>query len=192
MVDPHLIVPARVLWVLTATYIANATATIPRGRGPAMDLGRLWPGDGRRLLGPSKTWAGFWFGSLFALPFGLLQAYLILIAPPDLAIVPRFGPSVLGSVPVVLLLTLGGMTGDAFGSFLKRRLGRPSGARTLLLDQLPFVLLPIGVGVLVFPAVFLPTFASLEAVAWLLVFTLGLHALFNYVGYWVGWKKVPW
>lgn len=192
MVDPHVQIAADVLWVLLPALIANATATIPRGRGPPMDLGRTWPGDGRRVLGSSKTWSGFWFGTLFAMPFGLLEAYLILIAPPDLAIVPRFGPTVLAAVPVVFLLAAGAMSGDAVGSFIKRRLGRDSGARTLLLDQLPFVLLPIGIGIVVFPAVFVTTFDSLEAVAWLLIYTLGLHALFNYIGYWVGLKKVPW
>ncbi|HEV2231468.1 MAG TPA: CDP-archaeol synthase [Thermoplasmata archaeon] len=192
MVDPHLLVPARVLWVLTTAYIANATATLPRGRGPPMDLGRNWPWDGRRLLGPSKTWAGFLFGPTFAVPFGLLQAYLILIAPPDLALVPQFGVSVLASLPLVLTLGFGALSGDAIGSFVKRRLGRESGARTWALDQLPFILLPVGIGLVAFPAVFVPTFASLEALGWLVVFTLGLHVAFNYIGYWAGWKKVPW
>lgn len=193
MVDPHLKVAADVLWVLLPALVANATATLPRGRGPKMDLGRSWSRDGRRILGDSKTWSGFWFGALvISVPVGLLEAWLILIAPPDLAIVPQFGPSVLGSIPVVLLLTVGAMSGDAVGSFVKRRLGRPSGARTLLLDQLPFVLLPIGVGLVGFPSVFVPTFVSVEGVLWLLVYTLGLHALFNYIGYWAGLKKVPW
>jgi CDP-2,3-bis-(O-geranylgeranyl)-sn-glycerol synthase len=192
VVDPHLKVAADVLWVLLPAMIANATATIPRGSGPPMDFGRVWSRDGRRLLGSSKTWSGFWFGTFFAIPFGLLEAYLILIAPPDLAIVPEYGATVLAAFPVVFLLTAGAMTGDALGSFVKRRLGRESGARTLLLDQLPFVLVPIAVGVVVFPSVFVTTFGSIEAVVWLLVYTLGLHALFNYIGYWAGLKKVPW
>jgi CDP-2,3-bis-(O-geranylgeranyl)-sn-glycerol synthase len=192
VVDPHLQVAADVLWVLLPALIANATATLPRGRGPPMDFGRTWPWDGRRVFGNSKTWSGFWFGTLFAIPFGLLEACLILIAPPDLAIVPSYGPTVLASLPVVVLLSAGAMSGDALGSFLKRRLGRPSGARTLLLDQLPFVLLPIGLGILLYPSVFWSTFGSLEAAGWLLVYTLGLHAAFNYVGYWAGLKKVPW
>lgn len=192
MVDPHLKVAIDVLWVLLPAMIANATATLPKGRGPAMDFGRLWTQDGRRILGTSKTWSGFWFGTFFAVPFGLLEAYLILIAPPSLAIVPSYGPTVVAAIPLVLLLSAGAMTGDALGSFVKRRLGRESGARTLLLDQLPFVLLPVGVGLLVYPSVFVPTFLSLEALVWLLVYTLGLHAAFNYVGYWAGLKKVPW
>jgi CDP-2,3-bis-(O-geranylgeranyl)-sn-glycerol synthase len=181
-----------VLWVLLPAYVANAIATVPRGRGPPMDFGRVWPRDGRRILGPSKTWSGFLFAGFVALPVGLLEAWLILLAPPNLQLVPRLAPSVLAAVPVVVILTFGAMTGDALGSFLKRRLDRPSGARTIFLDQLPFVLVPIAIGAVVYPGLFVGTFASWEAVLWLLVYTLGLHAAFNYVGYWVGLKKVPW
>jgi CDP-2,3-bis-(O-geranylgeranyl)-sn-glycerol synthase len=191
MYSEHLLVPVRVLWVLIPAYIANAAATFPRGYGPAMDLGRTFR-DGRRWLGPSKTWSGFLIGVLFPLPFGLLMAWLILIAPPSLAIVPRFAPTVLGALPVLLLLTVGAMAGDALGSFIKRRLGRQSGSRTIVLDQLPFVLVPILLGILVFPGIFVPTFVSLEALLWVLVFTFGLHSGFNWVGYWTGAKKVPW
>jgi CDP-2,3-bis-(O-geranylgeranyl)-sn-glycerol synthase len=157
-----------------------------------MDLGRSWPGDGRRLLGPSKTWSGFLVGASLAIPFGLLEAALILAAPPNLRLVPRWGPSLAASLPIVALVSYGAMAGDALGSFLKRRLGRPSGARTLLVDQLPFVLLPIALGALVDPGLFVTAFGNWEAVLWLLVFTLGLHAAFNQVGFHAGLKKVPW
>lgn len=192
MVDPHLVVPARVLWVLIPPYIASATATFPRGRGPPMDFGRTWPWDGRRIFGPSKSWSGFIFGCLFALPFGLLEAWLILLAPPNLAIVPQYASTVAGAIPLVLLLVVGAMTGDALGSFVKRRLNLGSGARAPLLDQLPFVAVPILLGALVYPSVFVPTFFSLEALFWLLVFTLGLHTAFNWVGHAAGLKQVPW
>ena len=182
----------QVLWLLLPAYVANATATLPRGWGPPMDGGRLWRGDGRRILGPSKSWSGFLAGGLAAIPVGLLEAWLILIAPPNLQLVPQLGPSVLAAVPVVVILGFGAMTGDAFGSFLKRRAGRESGARTLLLDQLPFVLVPIALGVAFYPSLFLGVFDSWEAVLWLLVYTLGLHAAFNWVGYKAGLKKVPW
>jgi len=181
-----------VLWVLTPAYIANALATLPRGRGPPMDLGRVWAGDGRRVLGPSKTWSGFLAGGFGAIPFGLIEAWAILAAPPNWKLVPVLAPSVLAAVPVVALLTFGAMTGDAFGSFLKRRLGRESGTRTLLLDQLPFVLVPIGLGFVAYPSVFVPVFVSGWGILWLLFFTLGLHTLFNWIGYKAGLKKVPW
>jgi CDP-2,3-bis-(O-geranylgeranyl)-sn-glycerol synthase len=181
-----------VLWVLLPTYVASALATVPRGRGPPMDFGRTWPGDGRRVLGPSKTWSGFLFGALAAMPVGGLEAWLILLAPPNLALVPKLAPSVLAAVPVVALLTFGGMAGDAFGSFLKRRIGRASGARSFGLDQLPLVLVPIAIGIGVYPSLFLGVFANWEGIFWLLVYTLGLHTVFNWVGYKAGLKKVPW
>jgi len=157
-----------------------------------MDLGRVWAGDGRRVLGPSKTWSGFLAGGFGAIPFGLIEAWAILAAPPNWKLVPVLAPSVLAAVPVVALLTFGAMTGDAFGSFLKRRLGRESGTRTLLLDQLPFVLVPIGLGFVAYPSVFVPVFVSGWGILWLLFFTLGLHTLFNWIGYKAGLKKVPW
>jgi CDP-2,3-bis-(O-geranylgeranyl)-sn-glycerol synthase len=192
VLDPFWASALAVLWVLLPAYVANALATLPRGRGPPMDFGRSWARDGRRVLGPSKTWSGFLFAGFAAMPVGLLEAWLILLAPPSLALVPRFAPSVLDAVPVVAILTFGAMSGDALGSFIKRRLGRTSGARTILLDQMPFVLVPIAVGAVLYPGLFVGTFATLPAVFWLLVYTLGLHALFNYIGYWVGLKKVPW
>jgi len=181
-----------VLWVLLPAYVANAIATIPGGRGPPMDFGRTWARDARRILGTSKTWSGFLFGGFVAMPVGLLEAWLILLAPPNLALVPRLAATVAAAVPVVALLTFGAMSGDALGSFVKRRLGRPSGARTLLLDQLPFVLVPIALGFALYPSLFVPVFVSWEGVLWLLVYTLGLHAFFNWIGYKAGLKKVPW
>ena len=192
MVDPHLLVPARVLWVLLCAYVANATATLSRGNGPAMDLGRTWPWDGRRILGASKTWAGFWIGIAVAIPCGLVEAGLINIAPSDLRLVPGYGPTVDAAFPVLFLLSSGAMIGDALGSFVKRRFARESGARTLLLDQLPFVLVPIGLGLLAFPGIFVPTFVNWEAILWVLLFTLGFHAAFNWIGFRLHLKKVPW
>jgi CDP-2,3-bis-(O-geranylgeranyl)-sn-glycerol synthase len=192
LVDPLFLVAAGVLWVLLPAFIANATATLPRGRGPPMDFGRTWRRDGRRILGGSKTWSGFLFGSLFPLWVGLLQEWLVLIAPPSLKVVPAFAATLFGAVPVVLLLSMGALTGDALGSFVKRRLDIPPGGRAHGLDQLLFVAVPVGFGLLLYPTVFVATFFSVEAVLWTLLFTVGLHVAFNYVGYWTGLKKVPW
>lgn len=192
MLAPILQSAISVLWLLLPTYVANAVATLPRGRGPPMDFGRTWPPDGRRIFGPSKTWSGFFFAGFLAIPVVLLEAWLVLIAPPNWRLVPTLAPTVLDALPLAVLLTFGAMTGDALGSFVKRRLGRESGARTILLDQLPFVLVPIALGFAFYPSLFLEVFWSWEAVLWVLVYTLGLHAAFNWVGYKVGLKKVPW
>ncbi|MCI4353454.1 MAG: CDP-archaeol synthase [Thermoplasmata archaeon] len=191
MVDPHLGVLIQVLWVLTPVYAANALATLPKGRGPSMDLGRNWS-DGRRILGGSKTWSGFLFGTFAALPIALLQAWLILIAPPNLQLVPHYGSTVAAAIPVAFLLTGGALAGDAIGSFLKRRLGYTSGERVLGLDQFPFVLVPIGLGLVLYPAIFVPTFLSVEALLWVLLLTVVLHFGFNWIGFRIGTKKVPW
>jgi CDP-2,3-bis-(O-geranylgeranyl)-sn-glycerol synthase len=193
-INPHVLTPITVLWVLLPAYVANACATLPKGRGPPMDFGRLWKGDGRRILGPSKTWSGLLSGTLIGALVALLQTYLWLhlLQPYDIAVVPSFGSSLFAALPVVFLLTFGALLGDALGSFVKRRLNRSSGARTLLLDQLPFVLLPIGVGWFLYPGIFVTAFDSLEAILWLLFFTLVLHVAFNWIGYKAGWKKVPW
>ncbi len=192
MLDPLVASAIAVLWLLLPTYVANAFATLPRGRGPPMDFGRSWARDGRRIFGPSKSWSGFLFAGFAAMPICLLEAWLILIAPPDLKLVPVLAPTVLGAVPLAAILTFGAMTGDALGSFFKRRSGLESGARTLLVDQLPFVLVPIAIGLVVYPSLFFGVFGVWQAVLWLLIFTLGLHAAFNWVGYWAGLKKVPW
>jgi CDP-2,3-bis-(O-geranylgeranyl)-sn-glycerol synthase len=192
VLDPFFSAALSVLWLLLPAYVANSFATIPRGRGLPMDFGRTWSRDGRRVLGPSKTWSGFLFAGFVAIPIGLLEAWLILLAPPSLQLVPVLTPTILAAVPLATLLTFGAMTGDALGSFVKRRLDRPSGARTILLDQLPFVLVPIGLGLVFYPALFWGVFGSLYGVFWLLVYTLALHAVFNWVGYKVGLKKVPW
>ncbi len=192
MLDPLVASAIAVLWLLLPTYVANAFATLPRGRGPPMDFGRTWPKDGRRIFGPSKSWSGFLFAGFAAMPICLLEAWLILIAPPDLKLVPVLAPTVLGAVPLAAILTFGAMTGDALGSFFKRRSGLESGARTLLVDQLPFVLVPIAIGLVVYPSLFFGVFGDWQAVLWLVIFTLGLHAAFNWVGYWAGLKKVPW
>jgi CDP-2,3-bis-(O-geranylgeranyl)-sn-glycerol synthase len=191
VLDPFFASALAVLWVLLPSYIANAFATLPRGRGPPMDFGRNWS-DGRRILGPSKSWSGFLFAGFAAMPFCLLEAWLILLAPPNLKLVPTLAPSVAAAIPLAAILTFGAMGGDALGSFVKRRLGRESGTRTLLLDQLPFVLVPIAIGLVVYPGLFVSVFVSWEAVIWLLVYTLGLHAAFNWVGFKAGLKKVPW
>ncbi|MCI4373261.1 MAG: CDP-2,3-bis-(O-geranylgeranyl)-sn-glycerol synthase [Thermoplasmata archaeon] len=192
MLNPIFASALAVLWLMIPVYIANAFATIPKGRGPPMDLGWTWPWDGRRILGPSKTWSGFLFAGFATIPFGLFLAWLILVAPPVWQVVPVLTPTVWDAIPLAALLSFGAMTGDALGSFVKRRLNRSSGSRTIFLDQLPFVVVPIALGLIFYRSLFWGVFGSVEAVLWLIFYTLVLHALFNWIGYKVGLKKVPW
>ena len=193
---PLLLLFASALWVLIPVYVANASATLSRGKGPRMDGGRLWR-DGRPLLGASKTWLGFFVGALLGTLVGLFLAELILLAPPNLRLVPRFGNDLTSSLLPAALLGFGALTGDAVGSFVKRRLGRASSAPFPLLDQLPFLLLPLLLLGLFAPSLFVAAFwpGPLEgvlAVAWVVLLTLFLHTSFNWVGYFIGAKRVPW
>jgi CDP-2,3-bis-(O-geranylgeranyl)-sn-glycerol synthase len=185
------------LWVLIPTYVANAFATFSGGRGPALDFGRTWPVDGERILGPSKTWLGVLLGTLSGLLVGLLLAQLILWAPPSLALVPRFGATLAASFPALLILAGGALGGDALGSFFKRRLGFRSSESVPLLDQVPFVLVPLLLLALLDPRLVAAAlggspFLETISVAWILLLTLFLHTAFNWVGYFIGAKKVPW
>ncbi len=192
-----LVAMAGALWVFLPTYVANGTAPFSLGKGPRMDLGATWKADGRPLLGKSKTWAGFFIGGTVGLLAGLLEEYLLLLAPPSLQLVPLFAGSLVASILPVALLSYGALAGDALGSFVKRRLGTDSGGRSPLLDQLPFLLLPMALIGIAAPSLFVAAIwpnvpEGVLIVSWVLVLSLFLHAGFNLVGFYVGLKKVPW
>jgi CDP-2,3-bis-(O-geranylgeranyl)-sn-glycerol synthase len=77
--------------------------------------------DGRRLLGPSKTWRGVAFA---------------ILGPACLS--PLIGLSWRAGA----LVGLTAMAGDCIASFLKRRLGLAASSMALGLDQIPESLLP--------------------------------------------------
>jgi CDP-diglyceride synthetase len=111
---------------LALLILANATPVVvsrllgERGAAP-IDAGRAFA-DGRPIFGPHKTWRG--------LIAGIVAAGL--------------GGSALG-VGLLVGAAFGALalTGDLGSSFVKRRLGRESGANMPLLDQLPEALLPM-------------------------------------------------
>lgn len=127
MTEPFAPVAAQgVLVALGLVLCANAAPVLvslllgPRLSWP-IDLGRC-AGDGRRLLGGSKTWRGV-VASLVAT--ASLSAWW------------------LGEPSTGLLVAALAMGGDLSSSFLKRRLGLRSGADAPGLDQLPESLLPL-------------------------------------------------
>jgi CDP-2,3-bis-(O-geranylgeranyl)-sn-glycerol synthase len=114
------------LKLLFLLMVANGAPVLMKkalgGRGAwPVDGGALWR-DGRPVLGPSKTWRG-------------LAAAVALSG----------GGALIVGWPVWLGAVFGGcaMLGDLFSSFLKRRLGLPSSAMALGLDQVPESLLPL-------------------------------------------------
>ena len=113
---------AKTLILISAANMAPAgLKLILNKRYSAPIDGGLVLRDGRRLLGPSKTWRGLAIGALF--PAGLS---------------PLIGLSWLAGMSA----GVAAMVGDCISSFAKRRLGFESSDMALGLDQIPEALLP--------------------------------------------------
>lgn len=159
------------LWLLIfilPAYFANSAPVI-FGGGTPMDFGRkAW--DKRRCLGDGKTWRGFIAGVAIGTLVGLAEAGLL---QNNIYVLYGF------------MLSFGALAGDAFGSFMKRRLGMKRGSPTFAVDQLPFLFFALGVAS---PA-YLP---SLEGIAFLTLLTYLLHVSTNFAANRLGLKRVPW
>ncbi len=176
------------LWLMLPVYAPNPGAVI-FGGGTPMDFGKKFY-DGRRILGKSKTWRGFFGGSLLGFTLGLMQNYLSLYLPQEWF--PVFSRDWMLAVPLLLTLSFSSLLGDATGSFIKRRLGIGSGGRAFLLDQLPFVLVAWLLAYIFFPEWFLQHFWNPVSVATVFVITPLLHRGVNIAAYKLGYKDVPW
>ncbi len=175
-------------WFFLPAFVANPCAVL-FGGGRPVDGGRVLR-DGYRLLGDGKTWRGLGGGILGGVVLGLVLWALAAVTDPGLS----WGPFPAGLLPIVLLPT-GALLGDMAGAFVKRRMGRPRGAKTPGLDWYDFVL---GAFVLL-AALDLPFFTAHyvagDAVYGLLlviVITPLLHRLVNILGFRLGKKDVPW
>jgi CDP-2,3-bis-(O-geranylgeranyl)-sn-glycerol synthase len=168
------------LLLVLPAYFANSSPVLLGGGAP-VDLGRkLW--DKRRIFGDGKTWRGLVGG----IAVGTLAGVVLSLFAPSLPY--SIYPSANGYVVAGFVASCGALFGDLAGSFFKRRTGMKPGRPYLLLDQLPFI---------IFALLFLVPFGllpALNAVDWLviLVATLILHAVTNWMAHKVGWKKVPW
>ena len=176
------------LWLMLPVYLPNPGAVL-FGGGTPMDFGKRFP-DGRRILGKSKTWRGFFGGSLFGFSVGLLQNYISAFLPPDWF--PQFSQEWGMAIPIVLTLSFSSLIGDATGSFIKRRLGIESGGRAFLIDQLPFVIVAWVFTFLLFPSWFMEHFWNIVSVATVFIITPIIHRLVNIAAYRLGYKDVPW
>jgi len=155
------------LWFIFPAYVANA-APVVLGGGRPIDGGRKFR-DGRPLLGPGKTVRGFLVGLIAGSLVGLVQGIIV------------------GScaVPVVgVLLSLGALTGDLCGSFIKRRINIPRGGAAPLLDQLGFLLLAL----LFASPLVVPDW---EIILTLILLTPPIHLGTNFIGYKLGAKSKP-
>ena len=157
-------------------YIANA-APVLVGGGARLDMG-IKLGDGRSLLGKTKSVRGF-LGGISA---GIIAA----------GVLAHFWPGLLfGDAKTLFMagamLAVGALAGDAAGSFVKRRMGIEAGKQFNVLDQMDFI-----VGGLVFAYPFAGEAYALESLAFIVVVSYLLHVGANVIANRAGLKKVPW
>jgi len=164
------------LLFLLPIYIANSSPVV-LGGGTPLDLGMNFF-DGKRLFGEGKTIRGFIGGVLAGTLAGGLCA-LVYQSPFFMTEPTQFFAG--------FMLSVGTLCGDAFGSFIKRRLGVGSG-RQFLLDTILFLLVALA---FVFPFASISLFDPLDLLFFILL-TLILHPLMNILANRAGLKRVPW
>ncbi len=170
-----LILLGQAIWFIASAYVANAFPAVVNGKIP-IDGRRKW--GSRRILGDSKTVEGTFAGLVFGIFIGFLQVGLQPQMPPELNL------PVL-TMPIIILLCVGTMAGDMFGSFIKRRIGIKPGDPAILLDQLGF---------LIFAFIFASAVTSIDIgiIILLIVLTPIIHLLTNVLGYMLKLKEHPW
>ncbi len=169
--------------IILPAYIANASPCL-FGNGAPVDGGRYFY-DGRRIIGNGVTWRGTFFGLFCGTISGILEI-IILNHISNLNLLNiNFNYTIIEWTIVSFLMSLGALFGDAFGSFLKRRIGLPQGSAAPILDQLGFI---------VFALLFAYPLLNLNYVIliFLMVITPIVHLFSNIFAYKLGFKKVWW
>lgn len=189
----------RALWLFLPAYIANMSPVISSKLLPRWNTPIDFEGihrDGKRVLGPGKTWRGLIVGGLMAGVTAVLMARFPFSIFQDLDFGRSQGTGWYAIFLFGFFMGFLALTGDAVESYAKRRRNMERGAAWFPFDQLDFVVF----GLLAAFA-FHPLLADGWAVgAYWDVWTLGtlilgtplLHLLVNRIGYWLKLKDVPW
>jgi CDP-2,3-bis-(O-geranylgeranyl)-sn-glycerol synthase len=147
-------------------YVANGAPVI-FGRGPALDLGRMF--RGKPVFGKHKTIIGLIAGILSGMVMAAVESAFL---------------------PYMLLagiaMALGTHFGDLLGSFLKRQLGFKEGRPFLLFDQYFFFIFAL---LFALPFGHMP---SIYGLVFLVMLTGVLHKLTNMGAHKAKLKDVPW
>lgn len=205
-----------VLWLYLPGFLANTFAMmwgkwLPKtGYGPwPIDGGRRMK-DGNRILGDGKTWNGLIGGSLTS---GLLCVLIVSLmgdVPTNTDIESSvfahpltgyegtwFDVGSVGMSAFILGSFLGFacLIGDSTGSFIKRRRGLKRegdvSSKAPLLDTLPFAIMVFLWGQLFLENSLLSDTELILPMVVIVVITPILHRSFNLIGYYIGWKDVP-
>jgi CDP-2,3-bis-(O-geranylgeranyl)-sn-glycerol synthase len=175
------------IWLGLSAWFANAIPVIGGGGRP-IDGGRCFR-DGQRILGDGKTIRGFAIGVCFGTLTGVVQSLAAPHLKPILAqyvtVTPEMDYVLSIGIPTTFLMSIGALTGDAIGSFIKRRVHVKSGDPSPFLDQVGFIIMAL---IFAFPLMApSPIFVII-----LIITTLGIHWLSNILSYLAGLKKNPW
>ncbi|MDE1804780.1 MAG: CDP-2,3-bis-(O-geranylgeranyl)-sn-glycerol synthase [Candidatus Micrarchaeota archaeon] len=154
-----------ILFILPA-YVANG-APVLFGGGRPIDGGAKLLGS--RIFGQNKTVRG--------LISGLLAGTLIGFA--ESSVLPYM-------LAIGIVSSIGAHFGDLLGSFIKRRMGHPSGHNFMGMDQYFFVIFAI---LFAFPLGNTPKWYG---IVFILVITGALHLFTNAVAHRWKLKAVPW
>jgi len=177
------------IWLMIPSLLPNPAAVI-FGGGTPVDFGKSW--RGKRILGDGKTWLGLIGGVAAGVSLGIVMLFVAFQFDP----VNFWGfESCSKGLGVIFVLSLGSLLGDMAGSFVKRRLGIPRGAKAPGLDQYDFLVGSILLVLLVYPEWFISNFIEGEHILALVALIIAvpiLHKLVNVIGYKMGKKDVPW
>lgn len=137
----------------------------------------------KRVLGNNKTWRGLLSGIFVGITVALIQSFIF-----DNWSFVRSISSIDYSAPDIWvlggLLGLGALAGDAVESFIKRQMSIPSGERWFPFDQLDYV-----IGGLLLSALYAPL--VLQEYVVIVVIWFGMHILWAYIFYVLGFKEKP-
>ena len=164
----------RVTLFVIPAYFANMTPTIFPGKTP-LDFNKKFS-DGRAIFGKGKTFEG----SIVGVMAGVLISVFVFYLAPEATASLTSNYILLG-----IFIAIGAITGDIVASFFKRRLGKERGVHFFPLDQLDFIL-----GAMLFGSVlYVPT---IWEIIFMLIVTIILHRVTNFIAYATKIKKVPW
>ena len=174
----------KTIWLLIPAYTPNNFAVL-FGGGTPIDLGKYFV-DGRRILGDGKTIRGFVFGVAGGIFCGIFQFEIEKFFGIGLFSSLHFYDALI----LITSLSVGSLSGDIIGSFIKRRVGIKRGQAFPFFDQLTFLIVAF-----IFAYSFSPYFTKLftvEIIVIALILTPILHLLTNFIAYKLGLKDVPW
>jgi len=164
------------LYILPA-YVANATPVLStrilKETTPIDGYRYAW--DGRRLLGDGKTWEGLFSGIVG----GTLTGMTLYLAG---------NPAGFRSISEPMILSMGTMIGDLFGSFIKRRIGLKRGDPAPGLDQLGFLIMALIISAAIYGV---PDWLNHITLAFILIITAILHLSTNFIAYLLKLKDRP-